>query len=98
MLHNLVIVDFSDKATESLFLGETPKRFPADVRKRMIQKLQMLHATVRLEDLRVPAGNRLEALMGNRRGYHSIRINDQWRLCFIWDGVDAHDVEIIDYH
>lgn len=93
-----MIISFADKATEALFKGEKPRRFPADVRQRMINKLQLLHATVRLQDLRVPIGNRLETLAGNRRGQYSIRVNDQWRICFRWDGTDAEDVEIVDYH
>ena len=62
------------------------------------RKLLYLHAALRLEDLRVPPGNQLELLKGKRAGTHSIRINDQWRVCFVWRGGDAHDVEIVDYH
>jgi len=62
------------------------------------RKLLFLHAARRLEDLRVPPGNHLEALRGNRSGQHSIRINDRWRICFVWRGSDAHEVEIVDYH
>lgn len=63
-----------------------------------MRKLRQLHAATRLETLRVPPGNRLEALTGNRAGQYSIRINDQWRICFRWEGSDAYDVEIVDYH
>lgn len=93
-----MIKSFADRDTESLFNGGSPRRFGADVRRRMIAKLQVLNAAAKLDDLRIPAGNRLEALRGDRSGIHSIRINDQWRLCFRWDGNDAHDVEIVDYH
>ncbi len=89
-----MIISFADKYTAALYAGETPKRFPADVRRRMLQKLQILNAATRLEDLRIPSGNRLESLLGNRLGYHSIRVNDQWRICFRWNGTDAQDVEI----
>jgi proteic killer suppression protein len=68
------------------------------VQRAALRKLVMLHAAQQLQDLRVPPGNRLEALAGDRAGQHSIRINDQWRVCFRWDGRDAHDVEIVDYH
>ena len=62
------------------------------------RKLELLHASIKLKDLRVPPGNRLEKLKGDRLGQHSIRINDQWRICFVWKGSDAYDVEIVDYH
>ena len=93
-----MIVGFADKHTEALYRGSVPKRFPADVRRRMIQKLQILNAAVRLDDLRVPSGNRLEALVGNRAGYHSMRINDQWRIFFRWMSDGPNDVEITAYH
>lgn len=93
-----MILSFKNKETEALFLGRGARRFPADVKARMVRKLQVLHASTRIEDLRIPAGNRLEALSGDRRGYYSIRVNDQWRICFRWDGVDAQEVEIVDYH
>lgn len=93
-----MIVTFADRDTRMLFQGEHPRRFGANIRRRMIDKLQVLHAAVRLEDLRIPAGNRLEALAGDRRGQYSIRVNDQWRICFRWKATDAFDVEITDYH
>jgi len=68
------------------------------VQKVALRKLRMLDAAVRLDDLRVPPGNRLEGLRGDRAGQHSIRVNDQWRICFRWRNGDAHDVEIVDYH
>jgi toxin HigB-1 len=75
-----------------------PKGFPSDLAKVSRRKLRALAATARLEDLRQPPGNHLEVLVGNRAGQHSIRVNDQWRLCFVWKDGDAHDVEIVDYH
>ena len=75
-----------------------PKGFPSDLSKVSRRKLRALAAAVRLEELRQPPANRLEALAGNRTGQHSIRVNDQWRLCFVWRYGDAWDVEIVDYH
>jgi proteic killer suppression protein len=96
-----VIVSFGDKTTEAVFHG-TPirilKRFPADVSQRAIVKLDFLNGASDLVDLEKPPGNRLEALKGDLRGYHSIRVNDQWRIVFRWLGSDAHDVRLVDYH
>jgi proteic killer suppression protein len=91
-----VIRSFRDRATHELFLGETPRglRAIASVARR---KLDMLDAAARVEDLRVPPGNRLERLKGDRQGFWSIRVNDQWRICFRWED-GAHEVEIVDYH
>jgi proteic killer suppression protein len=75
-----------------------PKGFSSDLAPVARRKLRMLAAAIRLEDLRTRPGNRLEALAGDRAGQHSIRVNDQWRLCFIWRDGDAHEVEIVDYH
>jgi toxin HigB-1 len=69
-----------------------------EVQRQAHRRLVLLHAARRLDELRVPPGNRLEALAGNRKGQHSIRVNDQWRICFRWENNDAHDVEICDYH
>ena len=74
------------------------RRLGADVQRTALRKLRQLDAAVRLEDLRIPPGNQLEKLRGGRAGQHSIRVNDQWRICFRWSGSDAHDVEIVDYH
>ena len=92
-----MIKNFRCKDTLALFESRTPKRFRsiASVAER---KLQMLDSANAIEDLRSPPGNRLEALRGNLRGTWSIRINDQWRLCFRFEGGDAFDVEIVDYH
>ena len=80
-----------------MWADRLPKGFPADLAKVARRKLRMLAAATRLEDLRQPPGNHLEALAGDRAGQHSIRVNDQWRLCFIWQEGDAHDVEIVGY-
>ncbi|QJP13331.1 type II toxin-antitoxin system RelE/ParE family toxin [Starkeya sp. ORNL1] len=82
----------------SSFEGRFVRGVPPDVCKRTVKKLFLLDTAVWLEDLRVPPGNRLEKLGGNRAGQHSIRVNDQWRICFIWYDGDAHDVEFVDYH
>jgi addiction module HigA family antidote len=81
-----------------VFVGEVPKGFPSQIARVARRKLAALDVARRLDDLRQPPGNRLEALVGNRAGQHSIRINDQWRICFVWRGSDAYDVEIVDYH
>ncbi|MGB9153650.1 MAG: type II toxin-antitoxin system RelE/ParE family toxin [Alphaproteobacteria bacterium] len=81
-----------------IFEGYFVRSIDKAVQKRAHLKLLTLHYAVRLEDLRIPAGNNLEAMRGDRQGQHSIRINDQWRICFIWDKGGAEDVEIVDYH
>jgi proteic killer suppression protein len=93
-----VIRTFRDKTTEAVFSGESPKGFPADLVKVARRKLRYLHAAAELGDLRAPPGNRLEALSGDRRGQHSIRINDQFRVCFVWTAEGPTEVEIVDYH
>lgn len=93
-----MIKSFANKETAAIFQGLAPKGFPADILPVSRRKLRILDATIKLEHLKVPPGNRLEALKGNRQGQHSIRINDQWRLCFVWREGDALDVEIVDYH
>jgi proteic killer suppression protein len=92
-----VIRSFKDKGAEALFRGETAAEFQA-VQAVALRKLDMLDAATQLADLRSPPGNRLEALAGDRRGQHSIRVNDQWRLCFVWRDGGAELVEIVDYH
>jgi proteic killer suppression protein len=92
-----MIRSFRDSRTESLFNDQEVLRFRA-IERVARRKLLYLHRAQRLEDLRVPPGNRLEALKGDRKGQHSIRINDQWRICFRWKDGDAFDVEIVDYH
>lgn len=92
-----MIRSFRCKETQALFEGKGSARF-ANIRTVAERKLAMLHRSTRLDDLRIPPNNRLEALKGDRAGQFSIRINDQWRICFRYDGTDAHDVEIVDYH
>ena len=94
----MAIKTFHDKATAALFLGLPVKGVPPELRKRTRLKLVLLNNAGALDDLRVPPGNRLEPLQGKRAGRHSIRINDQFRLCFTWTGSDAEDVEFVDYH
>jgi toxin HigB-1 len=93
-----MIVDFRDKETERVWRGERSRRLPGDIQDVALRKLRLLNAARRLDDLMVPPGNRLEALSGDRRGEHSIRINGQWRICFIWSEKGARRVEITDYH
>ena len=92
-----MIRSFADKETKKLFETERSRRFKALARVA-VRKLTQLDAVKNLDDLRIPPGNRLEALKGNRGGQHSIRINDQFRLCFRWEADGAYDVEIVDYH
>ncbi|HRJ61019.1 MAG TPA: type II toxin-antitoxin system RelE/ParE family toxin [Azospirillaceae bacterium] len=93
-----MIRSFADIAAARIARGEAVKNLPRDIQQRALRKLLQLQVANRLEDLRVPPGNRLEALIGSRQGQHSIRINDQWRICFIWREDGAYDVEIVDYH
>jgi toxin HigB-1 len=93
-----MIRSFRDKRTEAVASGKTPKGFPANLVRPAIRKLTMLDSTGVLDDLRSPPGNRLETLHGDREGQHSIRINDQWRICFVWTDHGADAVEIVDYH
>lgn len=93
-----VIESFADRDTEKVFRRERVRRFSPALQRAALRKLLILDAAESLGDLRVPPGNRLEKLSGNRQGQHSIRINDQWRICFGWKDRDAHDVEITDYH
>ncbi|HLT45601.1 MAG TPA: type II toxin-antitoxin system RelE/ParE family toxin [Rubricoccaceae bacterium] len=93
-----MIKSFADHDTERVFRRERVRRLPSDLLARAYRKLVMLDAATQLRDLRVPPGNRLEALHGDRKGQHSIRINDQWRICFVWRSGDAYEVEIADCH
>jgi proteic killer suppression protein len=93
-----VIRSFADKRAAAIWADRMPKGFPSDLAKVSRRKLRALAAAITLEDLRQPPANHLEALAGDRAGQHSIRINDKWRLCFIWRNGDAYDVEIVDYH
>lgn len=98
MLHNVMIKSFADKTTERLFEGLLIKRMDVGLQKQALRRLRYLDAAAALEDLRIPPPNRLEALSGDRKGFYSIRVNDQWRLVFRWDGGNAFDVEFVDYH
>jgi toxin HigB-1 len=93
-----VIKSFRDAETERLWTEERSRRIPASLHKAALKKLQMLNAAGALGDLAVPPGNRLERLKGNREGQYSIRINDQYRVCFMWREGNAYGVEITDYH
>ena len=93
-----MIRSFRDRETEKVFNREPSRRWSRDLQRVARRKLLMLDAAETLADLRVPPGNRLEKLSGDREGQYSIRINDQWRICFLWAEGDAHDVEITDYH
>jgi proteic killer suppression protein len=92
-----MIESFACKETEKIFHREFSKRLPTNIQQLAYRKLKMLHRSSILQDLRVPPANRLEALLGNRKGQHSIRINQQWRICFEWEDGHAHKVEIVDY-
>lgn len=93
-----MIKSFADAETEKLWHGTRSRKIPPDIQQRALTKLQLIDAAVELSFLRLPPGNRLEALKGSRAGQHSIRLNDQWRICFVWNGSDAERVEIVDYH
>jgi proteic killer suppression protein len=93
-----MIRSFADRETERLFARRPGRRLPQSLRRAMLRKLVILDSAETLADLKSPPGNRLEKLRGDRAGQHSIRINDQWRVCFRWRSGDAHEVEIVDYH
>ena len=93
-----MIRDFADKETEKIWNGTISRRLPHDIQAVARRKLRMLNNARQLDDLRIPPANRVEALKGDRRGQHSIRINDQWRICFRWNDGDASQVEVVDYH
>lgn len=93
-----MIRSFRCKETEKIFSRQVSRRLPRDIQQIALRKLRMLNRAVTLQDLRVPPANRLEKLRGDRAGEYSIRINDQWRICFEWREGDAHNVEITDYH
>jgi toxin HigB-1 len=93
-----MIKTFADRHTQEMYSTGKSKRFPADIAKRAARKLEYVDLATQLDDLKVPPGNRLHALEGNRKGQHSISINDQWRICFRFADGDAYDVVICDYH
>ena len=93
-----MIQSFVDREAERIWDGRVSRRLPAAIQSVVRRKLRMLNNAQDLQDLKAPPGNRLEALKGERKGQHSIRINDQWRVCFKWKDRHAHEVEIVDYH
>ncbi len=93
-----MIKSFKDAETEKIFRREFSRKLPVDIQTAALRKLRMLSNAVTLTDLRIPPANRLEKLSGDREGQHSIRINDQWRICFEWREGSAYNVEITDYH
>ncbi|MGO4440481.1 type II toxin-antitoxin system RelE/ParE family toxin [Rhizobium sp. RAF56] len=93
-----MIQSFADAEVARIWSGTRSRKLPSDIQAIALRKLRLLNQALTLMDLRVPPGNRLEALKGNRVGQHSIRINDQWRICFIWNEGGPRDVEIVDYH
>jgi proteic killer suppression protein len=93
-----MIKSFADKRTAAIFAGYVVRGLPAQIQKRARAKILAVDAASQLDDLRIPPGNRLEALRGDRKGQHSVRVNDQWRICFAWHNGEAWGVEIDDYH
>jgi proteic killer suppression protein len=93
-----MIKSFKSKETEKVFQRFFSRQLPQNIQKTAYRRLAILHSAKELKDLLLPPSNRLEKLSGNRQGQHSIRINDQWRVCFIWQDGDAYEVEIVDYH
>jgi proteic killer suppression protein len=93
-----MIRTFKDKETEKIFKRNFSRKLPQDIQQIAFRKLRMLNRAVTINDLRIPPGNKLEQLHGDRKGQYSIRINDQWRICFEWVNGDAYNVEITDYH
>jgi len=93
-----MIKSIRDSETEKIFRRERSRRLPQDIQQTAYRKLRYLNNVKTLEDLRIPQSNRLEKLRGGRAGQYSIRINDQWRICFVWESNDAYEVEIVDYH
>ena len=93
-----MFLSFRSKETEAVWRGEASRRLPPEIQQTARRKLRMLNNARSLIDLRVPPANRLEALKGDRKGQHAIRINDQWRICFVWTDTGPANVEIVDYH
>ena len=93
-----MIQSFGNEETRLIYSLQRSRKLPSDIQQVALRKLRMINNAVSLNDLRVPPANRLEKLIGDRAGQHSVRINDQWRICFRWEGNDAYEVEITDYH
>ena len=98
LYNKTVIKTFKDDQTQKIYQRQPSRKLPPDIQQAALRKLRMINNAASLNDLRVPPANRLEKLSGNRAGQWSIRINDQWRICFDWRESDAYDVEIVDYH
>jgi proteic killer suppression protein len=93
-----MIKSFHSKETEKIWKGEISTKLPPDIQRKARMKLRIINNSISLKDLRTPPSNKLESLKGDRKGQHSIRINDQWRICFKWNEGNAYNVEIVDYH
>lgn len=93
-----MILSFADKQTERILNGEVSRRLPTEIQSIARRKLRMINNARRLDDIRIPPANRLEALKGDMKGQHSIRVNDQWRICFRWSNAGVTDVQVVDYH
>jgi len=93
-----VIKSFNDEESRKIYQRQRSRKFPSDIQQVALRKLRMINNAISINDLRIPPANHLERLSGNRTGQWSIRINDQWRVCFEWEGSDAYNVEITDYH
>jgi toxin HigB-1 len=93
-----MIMSFGDAETELVWSGRRSRRLPGDIQAIALRKLRLLNSARRLDDLRIPPANRFEVLKGDRKGQHSIRVNDQWRICLVWKDGNAYEVEIVDYH
>ena len=98
LYNKVVIKTFKDAPTQKVYQRQPLRKLPPDIQQVALRKLRMINNAISLTDLRVPPANRLEKLSGDRTGQWSIRINDQWRICFVWRESDAYDVEIVDYH
>ncbi len=94
----MIIISFASEETEEIWRGRPSRRLPIEIQNVARRKLRMLNNAGQLRDLTIPPANRLEALRGDRKGQHSIRINDRWRICFRWLDGNCHDVDIVDYH
>jgi proteic killer suppression protein len=93
-----MIINFGNKETEKIFQRQFSRKLPENIQRIALRKLRMLNRSATLDDLKIPPANKLERLSGDRKGQYSIRINDQWRICFEWKKGNAYNVEIIDYH
>lgn len=94
----MAIFSFADQETEKIWAGKRSAKLPGDIQERALRKLRLLNAALKLDDLKNPPGNHLEAIRGDRKGQYSIRIHNQWRICFIWKDKESFDVQIVDYH